>query len=129
MKVLFIGGTGIISSACTPLAIEKGIDMYLLNRGQSVRPVPAGAKVLHGDIRDPESVRSALGNHNFDAVVNWIAYTPEHIETDLNLFRGRTAQYIFISSASAVRSSERRSNTPEARNYYLGLRPALGITP
>ena len=104
MKVLFIGGTGIISSACTALAIEKGIDMYLLNRGQSLRSVPAGAKVLHGDIRDAQSVRSALGNHNFDAVVNWIAFTPEHIETDLNLFRARTAQYIFISSASAYQT-------------------------
>ena len=53
MKVLFIGGTGIISSASSKLALERGIELYLLNRGQSVRPVPAGAKVLRGDIRDP----------------------------------------------------------------------------
>ncbi|GAB4458537.1 MAG: SDR family oxidoreductase [Armatimonadaceae bacterium] len=101
VKVLFIGGTGIISSACTALAIEKGLDLYLLNRGNSTRPVPEGAKVLHGDIRDPESVQKALGEHQFDSIVNWIAFTPQHIETDLNLFRGRTRQYIFISSASA----------------------------
>ena len=63
MKVLFIGGTGIISSACSPLAIERGIDLYLLNRGQSARPAPAGAKILHGDIRDPASVKAA---HRFD---------------------------------------------------------------
>lgn len=104
MKVLFIGGTGIISSACSQLALDRGIDLYLLNRGQSSRPVPAGAKVLHGDIRDPESVRQALGDHRFDAVVNWIAFTPEHVETDLDLFRGRTQQYIFISSASAYQT-------------------------
>ena len=101
MKVLFIGGTGIISSACTQLAVERGIDLYLLNRGQSVRPVPAGAKVLHGDLRDPASLAAALGDHQFDAVVNWIAFTPEHIEADLKAFGGRTGQYVFISSASA----------------------------
>lgn len=101
MKVLFIGGTGIISSACSKLALEQGIDLYLLNRGQSFRPVPAGAQVLHGDIRDAQSARSALAGMNFDAVVNWIAFTTEHIETDLELFRGRTGQYVFISSASA----------------------------
>lgn len=101
MKVLFIGGTGIISSACSKLALEQGIDLYLLNRGQSFRPVPTGAQVLHGDIRDAQSARSALAGMNFDAVVNWIAFTTEHIETDLELFRGRTGQYVFISSASA----------------------------
>lgn len=103
-KILFIGGTGIISSACTQLAIERGLDLYLLNRGQSSRPVPAGVTVLHGDIRDPESARQALGDHQFDAVVDWIAFTPEHIETDLALFSGRTKQYIFISSASAYQT-------------------------
>ena len=99
-KVLFIGGTGIISSACSPLALERGLDLYLLNRGQSSRPVPPGAKVLNGDIRDPESVKQALGDLRFDAVVDWIAFTPKHVETDLELFRGRTGQFVFISSAS-----------------------------
>jgi nucleoside-diphosphate-sugar epimerase len=104
MKVLFIGGTGIISSACSKLALERGIDLYLLNRGQSPRPVPEGAKVLHGDIRDPQSARAALGKMSFDVVVNWIAFTTDHIEADLALFRGRTGQYIFISSASAYQT-------------------------
>lgn len=104
MKVLFIGGTGIISSACSQLAINQGMELYLLNRGQSVRPVPAGAKVLHGDIRDPQSALAALGDHTFDAVVNWIAFTTDHIETDLDLFRSRTGQYVFISSASAYQT-------------------------
>lgn len=104
LKVLFIGGTGIISSACSELALERGLDLYLLNRGQSFRPTPAGATVLHGDIRNPESARAALGDLQFDAVVNWIAFTPEHIETDLALFNGRTRQYIFISSASAYQT-------------------------
>jgi nucleoside-diphosphate-sugar epimerase len=108
MKVLFIGGTGIISSACSKLALEQGIDLYLLCRGRSVRPVPHGAHVLPGDIRDPASAHAALGSHRFDAVVDWIAFTPEHIEADLELFRGRTRQYVFISSASAYQKPPRR---------------------
>jgi nucleoside-diphosphate-sugar epimerase len=104
MKVLFIGGTGIISSACSPLAIEHGIELYLLNRGKSSRPVPAGATVLNGDIRDKDSVRAAIQDMKFDAVVDWIAFTTEHIEADLELFRGRTEQFIFISSASAYQT-------------------------
>jgi len=104
MKVLFIGGTGIISSACSQLALERGIELYLLNRGQSVRATPAGARVLRGDARDPRSARAALGDLAFDAVVDWIAFTPGHIEADLNLFRGRTGQLLFISSASAYQT-------------------------
>jgi len=103
-KVLFIGGTGIISSACSQLAVKQGMQLYLLSRGQSMRPAVDGARVLHGDIRNPASVREALGDLQFDAVVNWIAFTPEHIETDLDLFNGRTNQYIFISSASAYQT-------------------------
>ncbi len=104
MRVLFIGGTGIISSACSPFAISQGIDLYLLNRSQSHRGTPLGAKVLHGDIRNPDSVKAAMGDLTFDAVVDWIAFTPEHIETDLNLFRGKTGQLVFISSASAYQT-------------------------
>jgi nucleoside-diphosphate-sugar epimerase len=103
MKVLFIGGTGIISSASSRLAVERGIELTLLNRGKSERPVPDGAEVVHGDIRKPQSVREALGDRTFDVVVDWVAYTPDHIETDIELFRGRTGQYVFISSASAYR--------------------------
>jgi len=104
MRVLFIGGTGIISSACSPLAIESGIELYLLNRGKSHRGEPAGAKILHGDIRDRASVESAIGDLTFDAVVDWIAFTPEHIQQDIDIFRGRTGQFVFISSASAYQT-------------------------
>lgn len=101
MKVLFIGGTGIISSACSELAIQNGIDLYLLNRGNSRRPAPTGAKILQGDIRQVGSVTAALGKLSFDCVVDWVAYTTDQVQTDLELFRQRTRQYIFISSASA----------------------------
>ena len=101
MKVLFIGGTGVISSACSRLAVSRGIDLYLLNRGQTERPIPEGAHVLRGDMRDRASVEGALGDATFDAVVDWVAFNPEHVEADIALFRGRTGQYVFVSTASA----------------------------
>ena len=105
MKVLFIGGTGTISYSSTLLAKEKGVDLYLLNRGKSeLRPIPEGVRLLKADIRDPNSVAEALVTLKFDAVADFIAFTPEHIETDLALFRGKTGQYLFISSASAYQT-------------------------
>jgi nucleoside-diphosphate-sugar epimerase len=104
MKVLFIGGTGIISSACARLAVDHGMQLHLLNRGQSTRPVPVGAHLLQGDIRQPDQVAQLLGDQDFDAVVDWVAFTPEHIQADLNLFRGKTGQFVFISSASAYQT-------------------------
>ena len=122
MKVLFIGGTGIISSACSPLAVERGIDLYLLNRGQSARAVPDGATVLIGDLHDPASMDAALGDHEFDVVVNWLVFTPDQIEADMARFAGRTGQYVFISSASAyhkpVRSLPITESTPLHNPYW-----------
>lgn len=117
MRVLFIGGTGIISSACSQLAVDRGIELFLLNRGQTTkRPVPNGAEVLIGDIHQPETVLDAIGDLRFDAVVDWIVFTEEQVETDLELFKGRTDQYVFISSASAyhkpIRSLPITESTP-----------------
>jgi nucleoside-diphosphate-sugar epimerase len=104
MRVLFIGGTGIISSACSRVAVETGLELFHLRRGKTERPVPPGIKVLTGDIRDKASARAALGKLTFDAVVSFIAFTPEHIAADLELFRGSVGQYVFISSASAYQT-------------------------
>jgi nucleoside-diphosphate-sugar epimerase len=105
MKVLFIGGTGIISSASSKLAIERGIELYLLNRGTTTsRPAPQGVRLLQGDIRDAQSARAAVQGQEFDAVVDWVSFTPQHIQADLDLFRGCTGQYIFISSASVYQT-------------------------
>ena len=117
MKVLFIGGTGVISNACSRLAVERGIDLHLLNRGESTRPVPDDVRIINADIRDKDAVKNALGTLEFDVVVDWIAFTPEHIETDLELFRGRTGQYIFISSASAYETPP--SSLPVTENTPL----------
>jgi nucleoside-diphosphate-sugar epimerase len=103
MKILFVGGTGLISSACSDLAVQRGMQLYLLNRGSSTKyPSPEGAFLLVGDVnRDESGVAALLEEHHFDVVVDWIAFNPEDIERDLRLFKGRTDQFIFISSASA----------------------------
>jgi len=99
MKVLFVGGTGLISSACTRLAVERGVELFLLNRGSD--PDRGGATSLVADAHDEAATEGVLAGHRFDVVVDWIAYTPEDIERDLRLFRHRTDQFVFISSASA----------------------------
>jgi nucleoside-diphosphate-sugar epimerase len=121
MKVLFIGGTGIISSACVALAAARGIEVVVLNRGHATRPLPATVSVLQGDIRDEATVSALLQNMTFDVVANFVTFTPQHIETDLALFGGRTKQYIFISSASAYQTPPVQWPTTEStplRNPY-----------
>jgi len=100
MRVLFIGGSGFISTAVSRQAIAKGFELYLLNRGLRPAHLP-GSHSLTADIHKPGDVRAALQDLEFDVVVDWIAYVPDDIERDLALFRGRVKQYVFISSASA----------------------------
>jgi len=104
MKVLFIGGTGVISSACSHLAVERGLELTLLTRGQSARPAPQGARLLEADIRNHQSVKKALSGENFDVIVDWIVFKPDQLEADIGLFHGRCGQYIFISTASAYQT-------------------------
>lgn len=99
MKLLFVGGTGNISTACSRLALELGHELWLLHRPE--RPGIAGARDLPCDIHDAAAAAAALAPHRFDAVVQFIAYEPAQIERDLRLFAGRCGQYVFISSASA----------------------------
>jgi len=103
MKILFIGGTGLISSACSELALERGAELFILNRSQSGKyPLPEGARLLRGDVHgDAAGLAGLLAGQEFDVVVDWIAFTPQDIERDLQLFSGRTGQFVFISSASA----------------------------
>jgi nucleoside-diphosphate-sugar epimerase len=104
VRALFIGGNGIISSACSRLAVERGWELTLLNRGtDSTRPAIAGAETIIGDATDPNSVRAAIGSREFDVVATFRAFTPDQVQADIETFAGRTGQYVFISSASAYR--------------------------
>jgi len=99
MRILFIGGTGIISTACTKLAVARGLDLTLLNRGQ--RAPIAGTRQIAVDINQPAEARRALGDQPWDVVVDFISFTPIDIEARIALFRGKVRQFVFISSASA----------------------------
>ncbi|MBN9605530.1 MAG: NAD-dependent epimerase/dehydratase family protein [Actinomycetales bacterium] len=101
-RILIIGGTGTISSPISRLAVERGWDVTLLNRGtQSTRPVVEGARSLVGDASDPASLRAAVGDEEFDVVANFRSFLPAQAAADVELFAGRTGQYVYISSASA----------------------------
>src|SRR3954453_5582143 len=109
LSVLFLGGSGVISSACSWHAVERGLELTVLNRGKSTsRPLPSEAERLVADLDDPQSVKEAIGDRHYDAVVDWLGFTPEQVQARVGLFRGRTGQYVFISSASAYQ-------TPPAR--------------
>ncbi len=122
MKVLFIGGTGIISAAVSKLAVERGVELYLFNRGERPEFIPKKAKVIKGDIRDSASAADALKHCEFDVVVDWIAYATDHVEADITMFRGRVGQYIFISTASAYQKPPSHhlitESTPLANPYW-----------
>lgn len=109
LRVLFIGGTGVISAAAARRAVEVGHRLTILNRGsETVRPAPRGAEVLKADIRNTASVRAALAEREFDVVVDFVAFTADHVAADIELFAGRTGQYVFISSASAYQKPPAR---------------------
>lgn len=122
MKVLFIGGTGNISAACSRRAIHHDLDVYLLNRGKVKVPGLEGATCIKADIHRPEEVKKAIAGMTFDVVANFIAFTPEDIQHDLELFTGKTGQYIFISSASAYQKPQSHylvtESTPLANPYW-----------
>ena len=129
-RVLFIGGSGIISSACSRLAVEQGFDLHVLNRGQTAtRPVPDAVTQLHADIRDPAAVAAVLGGREFDAVVDFVAFTPGHVQTDIDLFGDRAGQYVFISSASAYQTPPSRlpvvESTPLRNPYWAYSRDKI----
>ena len=102
MKALFIGGTGTISMAIVRRLAEKtDWEVWLLNRGRRAADVPAGVHTITADISDEKDVAEKLRDHFFDTVCEFIGFTPDQVERDWRLFRDKTRQYIYISSASA----------------------------
>lgn len=122
MKALFIGGTGTISTEVTKLAVARGWDLTLLNRGTRSAEVPPGAKTLTADINDEADVAAKLAGQRFDVIAQFIVFTPDQIERDLRLFAGKTDQYLFISSASAyqkpVQNAFITESTPLHNPYW-----------
>lgn len=121
MRVLFIGGTGNISAAVSRLSVQRNIDLTVLNRGNRRIEIP-GIKIIKADISKPSEVKAALGDETWDVVVNWIAFTLEDVNRDIELFKGKTGQYIFISSASVYQKPLSypivTESTPLANPYW-----------
>ncbi|SEB44182.1 Nucleoside-diphosphate-sugar epimerase [Paramicrobacterium humi] len=114
-RVLYIGGTGTISSACVARSLELGHEVTVLNRGHaSPRPVPGGVEQLTGDAGSAASLTEALGDREFDAVAQFVAFSPEHVAADVEFFAGRTGQYVFISTASAYQKPPSRLPVTES---------------
>ena len=107
MRILIIGGTGTISSAITRQLAASGHDLWLLNRGNRKNEVPTGVKQIICDINDEAEVLRQIGDTMFDAVCDFIGFLPSQVERDIRLFKGRTRQYVYISSASAYNKPAR----------------------
>lgn len=123
MKALFIGGTGTISMAITKqLAENPDWDLYLLNRGNRNEGVPENVKVLSVDINDEPAVEEILGDLQFDTVCDFIGFVPAQLERDYRLFKDRTKQFMYISSASAYQKPlgdyRITESTPLANPYW-----------
>ncbi len=101
MKALFVGGTGTISMAITKLLVEKGWDVFLINRGSRTAELPAEVNVINLDINDEDRVKEAISDLYFDTVCDFIGFVPEQLERDYRIFCGKTSQFMYISSASA----------------------------
>lgn len=105
LDILFLGGTGIISTASVRLAVERGHRVTVLNRGRtSSRPLPDGVETLVGDVSDPGGVSAAVAGRSFDVVAQFRAFTPDTVQGDIERFAGSVGQYVFISSASAYQT-------------------------
>ena len=123
LSVLFVGGSGKISSACVVRAIESGFDVSVLNRNQtSIRPLPKEVTRLSADIHDVAAVRNALGDRHFDVVADFTIRDPAQVATDIDVFANRTGQFVFISSASVYQKPVARlpitESTPLVNPYW-----------
>jgi nucleoside-diphosphate-sugar epimerase len=128
MKVLFIGGTGIISTACVELAVARGIGVAVLNRG--LREGIPGVSQLVADINEPTAAASALAGATWDVVVDFICFTSAQVEQRLALFKDRVGQFIFISSASVYQKPAAHwlisESTPLVNPYWDYSRDKIG---
>ena len=130
--MLFIGGTGIISSACVALAVERGLEVTVLNRGRTaIRPTPPGVREWHGDVEDGDALRRLIGTETFDAVADFTVFHPDQLGNRLAALDGRLGQYVFISSASAYQTPPNRlpvtESTPLRNPYWEYSRNKIAV--
>ena len=114
MKILIVGGTGILSSAVVNNCLEKDMDVYMINRGKRVEIINSRAKLIKCDIHDLIKVEQLLGNLCFDTVVDFLVYNVEQLKYSLSLFGKRSKQYIFISTTAVYNTSQKGVLTEES---------------
>jgi nucleoside-diphosphate-sugar epimerase len=105
MKLLLVGGTGVLSTAITQEALKQNIEVYMINRARRMELIPPNVHLLKADIRNRKQVISLLGDIHFDVVIDCICYTERDIEYSFNLFKGKTTQYVFISSCAVYNTT------------------------
>ncbi|MCX7013807.1 MAG: NAD-dependent epimerase/dehydratase family protein [Candidatus Sumerlaeota bacterium] len=110
MRVLFVGGTGTISSGCLQPALDKGHEVFIFNRGQHKTDVPPAVVQIRGDARNKEEMAKLASSHRFDVMANFIGFAPNDVALDVEVFGGKISQYIYISSASIYQKPP---------NYYI----------
>jgi len=122
MKILFIGGTGTISMAITRLLASQNHELYLLNRGSRNSELPANVHHIKADIGNEEETAKAIEGMEFDCVGEFIGFVPSQLERDYRLFKGKTKQFIYISSASAYQKPPKNyvitEDTPLENPYW-----------
>lgn len=120
MTVLFIGGTGQISYPCVADAVAQGHEVSVYNRGKRPDALPAEVTSIVGDLGGPEY--GELAKANYDVVCQFIAFTPDQVQRDIEVFSGNCGQYVFISSASVYQKPARHyvitEKTPAINPYW-----------
>ncbi|WP_300079892.1 SDR family oxidoreductase [Propioniciclava sp.] len=106
MRILITGGSGTISTAVVERALAEGHEVSVLNRGTRGAP-PAGVEHLVGDAKDASALRGLVEGREWDAVVQFLAFTPDDVERDLHSFVGHAGQYVLISSATVYERPSR----------------------
>ena len=120
MKALFIGGTGTISTGIVKqLASDPSWEVWLINRGNRSEAIPENVHLIKADMSDEEDVRKKIEGMHFDTVSEFIGFTVDQVERDYRLFRGKTNQYIYISSASAYNKPGEYSRNKIASEEFL----------
>lgn len=99
MKILLIGGSGIISTCITELALQRGDDMTILNRGRHAALFAGECRTIIGDANDPEIGEKLRGLH-FDVIADFVAYSTGQLAAHVKAFYPYCDQFIFISSAT-----------------------------
>ncbi len=129
LRVLFVGGTGLISSACARAAVAAGHELTVLNRGRTALvPLPPSVRVLRADVRDEAAVANAVSGERFDVVVQWVGFRPSHIAQDLRVFAD-AGHYVFISSATVYEKPPLHylvtEHTPRGNPYWAYAREKI----